>query len=76
MWTLYIYSKARCQYVPMGFYRSNACAVRLVQDVAPETAVPTTTSAPETDVRKVLRNGRVLILRNNKTYTLTGVEVK
>ena len=29
-----------------------------------------------TDVRKVLRNGQVLIERNGKTYTLTGVEVK
>lgn len=51
---------------------NNAYSVRLVQDVAPETAVPTTTSAPETDVRKVLRNGQVLIERNGKTYTILG----
>ncbi len=34
------------------------------------------TSAVATTPQKVLRNGQVLILRNGKTYTLTGVEVK
>ncbi len=29
-----------------------------------------------TTVRKIIRNGQVLIERNGKTYTLTGVEVK
>ena len=27
-------------------------------------------------VRKVLRDGQVLIIRNGKTYTVTGVEIK
>ena len=37
---------------------------------------PQQDDASATGVRKVLRNGQVLIERNGKTYTLTGVEMK
>ncbi len=40
------------------------------------TAIGNTFGTADTTVRKVLRNGQVLILRNDKTYTLTGVEVQ
>ena len=30
----------------------------------------------ETGTRKIIRNGRILILRGDKTYTPTGQEVK
>lgn len=39
-------------------------------------AVDNTTLNPTAEVRKIIRNGQVLILRNNKTYTLMGVEVE
>ncbi len=40
------------------------------------TAVGNTTDTAETTIRKILRNGQVLILRNGKTYTTTGLEMK
>ncbi len=42
---------------------------------SPATAV-NSVPADNTTVRKVFRDGQVLILRGNKTYTTTGVEVK
>ena len=52
-------------------------SVRLVKNysnVSTDATSPSTTDT--TPARKVLRNGQVLIERNGKTYTLTGVEVK
>ena len=55
------------------FYGRSIRAVR-------ETAITTDIASPATtdtgEVRKVLRNGQVLIERGGKTYTLTGVEVE
>ena len=42
----------------------------------PATAVENISADGDTAVRKVFRNGQVLILRGGKTYTTTGVEVK
>ena len=42
----------------------------------PATAVENISADGDTTVRKVFRDGQVLILRNGKTYTTTGVEVK
>ncbi len=42
----------------------------------PTTAVENVSADSDTTVRKVFRNGQVLILRGGKTYTTTGVEVK
>lgn len=42
----------------------------------PATAVDNVSADGDTDVRKVFRDGQVYILRNGKTYTTTGVEVK
>ncbi len=39
-------------------------------------AVGNTTDTADTTVRKILRNGQVLILRAGKTYTIVGVEVE
>ena len=56
--------------------RGEACSVRLVKTATPpETGIRNVTSDTAT-VRKVLRNGQVLIERVGKTYTLTGVEAK
>ena len=41
----------------------------------PATAVENISADGDTAVRKVFRNGQVLILRGGKTYTTTGVEV-
>jgi len=38
-------------------------------------AVDNTTLSPATEVRKVLRNGQVLIERGGKVYTITGQEL-
>ena len=43
---------------------------------SPSTAVENISADGDTAVRKVFRNGQVYILRNGKTYTTTGVEVK
>ena len=55
-------------------------AVRLIRPCAPdpETGIanPATDVASTTEVRKLFRNGQVLILRNSVTYTLTGTKVK
>ena len=57
--------------------RYNGCPVRLVKNYSNVSTDITNPSATNTDeVRKVFRNGQVLILRNGKTYTLTGVEMK
>jgi len=42
----------------------------------PATAVENISTDGDTAVRKVFRDGQVLILRNGNTYTTTGVEVK
>ncbi len=42
----------------------------------PATAVENISADGDTAVRKVFRDGQVLILRDGKTYTTTGVEVK
>ena len=62
-----------------GYYwlRYVGQAVRLVKNysnVSTDAARPS--AAETTPDRKVLRNGQVLIQRNGKTYTLTGIEVK
>ncbi len=38
--------------------------------------IVTATNAPSAIVRKALRNGRIIILRGDKSYTLTGQEMK
>lgn len=43
---------------------------------SPATAVNNISADSDTAVRKVFRDGQVYILRNGKTYTTTGVEVK
>ncbi len=43
---------------------------------SPQTAIGNTTDAADTTVRKVLIDGQVYILRDNKTYTTTGIEVR
>ncbi len=58
-------------------FRNYGRSVRLVKNysnVSTDAASPATTDIGE--VRKVLRNGQVLIERGGKTYTLQGVEVK
>ncbi len=55
---------------------ASAVTVTATFKQTPQTAIGNTFGTADTTVRKVLRNGQVLILRNDKTYTLTGVEVK
>ncbi len=43
---------------------------------ASPTAIGHTTGTADTTVRKILRNGQVLILRDGKTHTTMGIEVK
>ena len=51
-------------------------SVRLVKDYSGVNTGIVNPSATNTEVRKIIRNGQVLIKRGGKTYTLTGVEVK
>ena len=48
----------------------------MAQFVSTPTAMDHTLMDTDTIPQKVLRNGQVYILRNNKTYTTTGLEVK
>ncbi len=48
----------------------------LEAEFIPATAIDNTVADTDTTPRKVLFNGQVYILRNGKTYTLTGVEVE
>lgn len=45
-------------------------------ELQPTTGMPFSNSQPATTSRKLLRNGQVLILRGDKTYTLLGIETK
>lgn len=57
--------------------RQRGMLVRPVQgDYDSITGTPDISAATPAAARKVLRNGQVLILRNGKTYTITGMEVK
>ena len=60
------------------FRRSYGLSVRLVTDYSGTvTGISNIPSAgKDENVRKVFRNGQVLILRNGKIYTLTGAKVK
>ena len=40
------------------------------------TAIETVNVTPNADIRKILLNGQIYIIRNNKIYTTTGMEVK
>ena len=73
----YMYFDPTNAYAGGRIDRNYGHSVRLVKnysDVSTDIAYPSAADAGE--VRKVLRNGQVLIERNGKTYTLTGVEVK
>ncbi len=66
-------------YVSYNYSRNrySGLAVRLVKDYSNvSTDLPHPSATDTTPARKLLRNGQVLILRNGKTYTLTGVEMK
>ena len=52
------------------------CSVRLVIDVDPATALNQITNDQSSKTNKILRNGRLLIEKNGKIYTLQGQEVK
>lgn len=64
-----------------GQWGLNAPAYFAYDDVAvrfskTETALPNINSQSSTDCQKILHNNQVLILRNGKTYSLTGCQVK
>ena len=71
------YMEFRSDYAkPQYLYVRNGFSVRLVKDYSNvSTDISHPSAADTAPARKVLRNGQVLILRNGKTYTLTGVEV-
>ena len=69
-WHLYFDSQQKVD----GSNRKNGYSVRPVCSPSPATAVENSTIT--TTPTKVLRNGQVYILRGDKTYTITGVEVK
>ena len=51
-------------------------SIRAVRETAITTDIAAPTATDTAPARKVFRNGQVLIERNGKTYTLTGVEVE
>ncbi len=58
-------------------YRYLGCSVRLVKDYSNTgTDVADPSAAGTDEVRKVFCNGQVFIIRNGKTYTPTGVEIR
>ena len=66
--------------VPMGMRQAYADAPYWQEfiDIREElpSDVSNATVGDNTAVRKVLRDGQVCIIRNGKTYTITGVEIK
>jgi len=55
------------------------CRITRIETIHVESNVPTgvdATTAPHVETRKVLRNGQILILRDGKTYTVQGLEVR
>ncbi len=80
------HSKSDCAYVFLfgtdgadsdNYGRYYGQSVRLVKNYSNiSTDLPHPSATDTTPARKLLRNGQVLILRNGKTYTLTGVEMK
>ena len=38
--------------------------------------ISTVVDSQKADYRKVVQNGKILIFRNNKKYTLTGMEIQ
>lgn len=50
-------------------------SVRAVRETAISTGTIGIPSAAATHTRKILYNGQILILRNGKTYTLTGIPI-
>lgn len=67
-------------YVPKGTRDAYANAPYWQEFFRIEETLPTSvgnipTSGNGTDVRKIIRNGQVYILRNGKTYTVTGIEI-
>lgn len=67
-------------YVPFGTRNDYAAApywkefINIIE--TSPTALDNTTTSTETNVQKVFRNRQIYILRGDKTYTLTGVEVE
>ena len=66
------------QHSPPLYFTMPASAVTVTATFkqTPQTAIGNTFGTADTTVRKVLIDGQVYILRNGKTYTLTGIEVK
>ncbi len=50
--------------------------ITLEAEFIPATAIDNISADTDTTPQKIILNGQVYILRNNKTYTLTGVEVE
>ena len=69
-------------HIPIGTREKYANAPYWQEFFNVEETLPTSTSIRDTQVsddsapRKIVRDGMVLILRNGKTYTTTGIEVK
>ncbi len=77
--TFYEVSRTIPVYVPaeaVKDYKSDLYWQEFNIQAASPTAIDRTSADIDTTPRKVLRNGQVYILRNGKTYTLTGVEVE
>ena len=77
--TFYEVSRSIPVYVPaeaVKDYKSDLYWQEFNIQAASTTAIDQITADTDITPRKVLRNGQVRILRNGKTYTLTGVEVE
>ncbi len=77
--TFYEVSRSIPVYVPaeaVKDYKGDLYWQEFNIQAASTTAIDQITADTDTTPCKVLRNGQVYILRNNKTYTLTGVEVE
>lgn len=68
-------------YVPIGSKNAYQTAYQWkdftnIHDVLEPQSVPAVYTDPANSAQKLIRNGKVYILNGNKTYTLTGQEVK
>ena len=60
------YTTDNPEYMPLGCVYNEGDAINAVENVSP--SIPS--------AQKIIKDGQVLILRNGKTYTMQGVEVK
>lgn len=73
LYAYFVFFSSSYQYIE-HYTRSSGLSVRLVRDIMVESSENVCSEVKTSS--KILRDGQILILRGDKTYTLTGQEVR